>query len=115
VGELADLAGTSLELARTFWRAMGFPNVGDEHVVFTDADVAALTSMASMLDDGRIDMSTAISLLRAQSHTTDRLVLWQTEALVEGIARQQDLDDTSARRAFLERVEDYSDLLEMQL
>jgi adenylate cyclase len=115
VGELADLAGTSLELARTFWRAMGFPNVGDEHVVFTDADVAALTSMASMLDDGRIDMSTAISLMRAQSHTTDRLVLWQTEALVEGIARQQDLDDTSARRAFLERVEDYSDLLEMQL
>lgn len=115
IRELADRAGTSLELAHTFWRAMGFPNVGEHSVVFTDADVAALASMAALLDDGRIDMSTAISLLRAQSHTTDRLVLWQTEALVEGLSRQHGVDDTAARRLFLDRVGDFTGLLEKQL
>ncbi|MGC5629577.1 adenylate/guanylate cyclase domain-containing protein [Georgenia sp. Z1344] len=115
IRELAEQAGTSLELAHTFWRAMGFPNVGETSVVFTDSDVAALRSMATQLDDGRIDMSTAISLLRAQSHTTDRLVLWQTEALVEGISRQRGIDDTSARRLFLDKVGDHTDVLEKQL
>ncbi|MGC5616697.1 adenylate/guanylate cyclase domain-containing protein [Georgenia sp. Z1491] len=115
IRELAERAGTSLELAHTFWRAMGFPNVGENHVVFTDSDVSALRSMASQLDEGRIDMSTAISLLRAQSHTTDRLVLWQTEALVEGLSRQLGIDDTSARRLFLDRVGGHTEVLEKQL
>lgn len=115
IRELAERAGASLELAHTFWRAMGFPNVRENHVVFTDSDVAALASMARLLDEERVDMSTAISLLRAQSHTTDRLVLWQTEALVEGLSRRQDLDDTSARRLFLQNVGEVTDVLEKQL
>ena len=41
------------------------------------------TSVGDVVERGIIDTYTAISLLRAQSHTSDRLVLWQTEAIVE--------------------------------
>ncbi|MFC7405026.1 adenylate/guanylate cyclase domain-containing protein [Georgenia alba] len=113
--ELARKAGTSVDFARTFWKAMGFPNVTDDAVVFGDIDVNALRVMAQLIDDGRIDTTTAISLLRAQSHTTDRLVLWQTEALVDGVARMHDLDDVSARLVVLDKLPQIVDVLQSQL
>ncbi|GAA4421690.1 adenylate/guanylate cyclase domain-containing protein [Georgenia halophila] len=113
--ELADKAGVSVDFARTFWKAMGFPNVKDDARIFGDIDVNALRVMGSLIDDGRIDTTTAISLLRAQSHTTDRLVLWQTEALVDGIARKLDLDDVSARLVALDRLPEIVDVLQSQL
>lgn len=115
IGELAETSGVSVGFARTFWRAMGFPNVADDERAFTEADAVALRSMAKLISDGLIDKATAVSLLRAQSHTTDRLVLWQTEALVEGFGRQLDLDDTSARLVTLDRVGELQDVLEQQL
>ena len=115
VADLAREAGCSVGFARRFWRAMGFPNVRDDDVAFTQADVHALRLINRLVDDGVIDTTTAVSLLRAQSHTTDRLVLWQTEALVEGIARRLDLDDTSARLVVLDRVTELSDVLQQEL
>jgi adenylate cyclase len=113
--ELAELAGVSVDFARTFWKAMGFPNVTDDAVLFGDSDVNALRVMGQLIDDGRIDTSTAISLLRAQSHTTDRLVLWQTEALAEGAARTMALDDVSARLLVLDKLPGIVDVLQSQL
>jgi adenylate cyclase len=113
--ELAQLAGVSVDFARTFWKAMGFPNVTDEAVLFGDSDVNALRVMGQLITDGRIDTSTAISLLRAQSHTTDRLVLWQTEALAEGATRSMNLDDVSARLVVLDRLPGIVDVLQSQL
>jgi len=40
--EMAERAGTSLALARRFWRAMGFADVEPDEVRFTDNDVDAL-------------------------------------------------------------------------
>ncbi len=113
--ELAEKAGVSVDFARTFWKAMGFPNVKDDAVAFGDIDVNALRVMGQLISDERIDTTTAISLLRAQSHTTDRLVLWQTEALVDGIARQLGLDDVSARLVVLDRLPEMVDVLQSQL
>lgn len=113
--ELAQRAGVSVDLARTFWKAMAFPNVQDDVVLFGDGDVAALREMASLIDDGRLDMTAVISLLRAQSHMTDRLVLWQTEALIEHAARTLDLDDVSARLVVLDKLPGVVDVLQAQL
>ncbi|ROR72131.1 adenylate cyclase [Bogoriella caseilytica] len=113
--DLAEKAGTTVDFARAFWRAMGFPNVPDEGIVFRDIDVKALQVMAELIASGRIDTTTAISLLRAQSHTTDRLVLWQTEALVDGAARMYELDDPSARMVILDRLPEMVDVLQSQL
>ncbi|MPV38393.1 adenylate/guanylate cyclase domain-containing protein [Georgenia subflava] len=112
---MAEQAGVSVDFARTFWKAMGFPNVQDHVAMFGDIDINALRVMGALLDDGRIDTTTAISLLRAQSHTTDRLVLWQTETLVDGAARSLELDDVSARLVVLDKLPGIVDVLQSQL
>ncbi len=111
VGELAERAGVSEEFARTFWKAMGFPSAPSGEPLFVDADADALSAVGEVVGKGIIDTYTAISLLRAQSHTTDRLVLWQTEAIVEHVARALQLDDTSARLVVLDHAELMVDLL----
>jgi adenylate cyclase len=86
--EVARAVGISLLSARKLWRALGFPGVGDEVVAFTDADRDALATTVALVRDGVIDEETAIAVARALGQTTDRLVSWQTEALLEHLARQ---------------------------
>ena len=51
--EVAARAGISPELAKRFWRALGFPDVmPEEEPAFTDADVEALRIAASSIDQG---------------------------------------------------------------
>lgn len=114
--EFAERAGASLKAARDFWRAMGFPNVADESApFFTDADVAALRRTIDMVRHGHIDTETAVSLTRAMGHVTDRLVLWQTEALVDDAERRLGLSDSEARFDALEVMPEVVALMESQL
>lgn len=115
LGQLAERAGVSEEFAATFWKAMSFPAVRAHEPIFTDLDVKALASVGQAIDHELLDTHTTISLLRAQSHTTDRLVLWQLEALVEHAARSLDLDDTSARLVVLDHVDEFAELLGKQV
>lgn len=115
VAQLADATGVSHQFVRTFWRAMGFANVTNDDVIFTDADARAIVMWKRLLDTGQIDQRTAVSLLRAESHITDRLVLWQTEALIDDAARRLHLDDTSARLVVLSRISDHHEVLTEQL
>jgi adenylate cyclase len=85
---VATLVGISLLSARKLWRALGFPGVGDEVVAFTDADRDALQRTVQMVRDGVIDEDTTIAMARALGQTTDRLVSWQMEALLEHLAQQ---------------------------
>jgi len=41
-GEVAERAQIDLDEGRRLWRALGFPSVGDDEVVFTDCDVEAI-------------------------------------------------------------------------
>jgi adenylate cyclase len=81
--EVARGVGVSLLSARKLWRALGFANVADEDVAFTAADAAALARVVAVVRDGLIDEPTAIALARAFGQTTDRLVAWQVEVLLE--------------------------------
>jgi adenylate cyclase len=72
--------------ARKLWRALGIANVTDADVVFTDADATALSRVVSLVREGHIDEPTAILLARALGQTTDRLVSWHTEAIMEYLA-----------------------------
>ncbi|MFZ5850764.1 MAG: adenylate/guanylate cyclase domain-containing protein [Actinomycetota bacterium] len=82
-GQVAARVGVDVDRARLFWRAMGFPDVGDDEVVFTDADVAALARVTELLDEGLLDLGTAVQLGRAMGRTTARLADWQMEAFTE--------------------------------
>ena len=81
--EVATQAGVSQVASRKLWRALGFANVSDADVAFTDADVDALTRVARLVREGAVDETTAIAFARALGQSTDRLVSWQTEALLE--------------------------------
>ena len=56
-----------------------------------------------------------MTVTRALGHTSDRLALWQVEALVEDMAGRYELDDTSARLLVLDRLASLAPVLEAQL
>lgn len=103
---LAAACGVSETTARGFWRSLGFPDVAPDAVVFTQEDVRALRLVQGLLERGVVDERTTTSLLRAIGHVSDRLALWQTESLVEDVARRFSLDDTTARILYLDRLPD---------
>ncbi|ACQ79414.1 adenylate/guanylate cyclase [Beutenbergia cavernae DSM 12333] len=112
VDDVAVAARTTPAFVRMFWRAMGFANVRDDEVAFTATDADAVRDAAALMASGRIDERTFVTVLRAQSHSADRLALWQVEALVDDGVRRLGLDDTSARLLVLDRIGIATDLLE---
>lgn len=113
--ELAQQAGTTIEFARTFWRAMGFPVVSDDQPNFASDDVEALAAWAAAVEAGTVDRDTMVSLIRAQSYNMDRLALWQMEAIVARIQRRDGVDDTTARAYVLEHMSEYDSFVSAQL
>ncbi|HYJ76367.1 MAG TPA: adenylate/guanylate cyclase domain-containing protein [Kineosporiaceae bacterium] len=109
--EVAGQAGVSQLSSRKLWRALGFANVGDEALAFTDADVEALGRVARLVRTGLLDEPTAIALARALGQTADRLVSWQTETLLEHLAAE----DVTAPAEVLARLGDLSGDLEALL
>ena len=124
---LARRAGTGLDLAQRFWQAMGFADVDPDAVRFTERDVEALCGVADLIDEhddgapspsapgGGLAASSVLELLRAQSFTMDRLVLWQLETLVADIGQRLHLDDTSARLVVMDHIDELVDSLSAQL
>lgn len=96
--EVAAGAGVSLLSAKKLWRALGFPNVGDEDVAFTAVDLKAITTIVENVRARRLTEEAAISITRAIGQMTDRMVVWQIEALVEDMVQNQGLTDPEARR-----------------
>lgn len=84
--EVVELAGIADEEAVRLWRAIGFPEVPDDSVFFTDRDVQA----ASML--GRDPAAAAIpadvreAMLRAVAQSVSRLAEWQIGMLARMLA-----------------------------
>ncbi|MGO1944415.1 MAG: adenylate/guanylate cyclase domain-containing protein, partial [Ancrocorticia sp.] len=115
--EAADLAGMGKDYARRFWLSMGFPTIADEENdrVFTDDDVAAMTRHQHILDDSLLAPDSLNSLIRAESHMSDRLVLWQHESLVEHAERVLGLDSITARYWVLDHFEDFHSFMQDQM
>ncbi|MGP9489350.1 adenylate/guanylate cyclase domain-containing protein [Glutamicibacter sp. 287] len=100
--EVAADAGVSLLSARKLWRAMGFPELGDDEVFFSGRDTEALKTMVDLVREGKLTDETAISLMRSVGQMTDRMVVWQVEAIVEDMVANQNMSDRQARRQLLE-------------
>jgi adenylate cyclase len=79
--EVADAAGVTIEQARRLWRALGFPDAGEQRA-FTDADLKALSTLFGAVQRGAIDFDTAVRLTRAVGRTMARLADWQVGTLV---------------------------------
>lgn len=95
--DMAGELGVSLISARKLWRALGFPNVKDEDRAFTQLDTDAIGTMIDLVRRGTLNEETAISLTRSIGQMTDRMVVWQIEALVENKI-SEGMTDPQARR-----------------
>lgn len=111
VDQVSERKGLSPSWVKQYWRALGFADVADDEVVFTDEDADLMFSMYELVETGAVSKEAALSLVRAQGHGMDRLVLWQVEALVADAINKHGIDDTSARLVVLDRFQDlYEDL-----
>lgn len=110
--EVAAGAGVSILSARKIWRALGFPNFGDEDVAFTERDQAALSSILDLVRAGLLTEEAAISVTRSIGQMTDRMVVWQIEALVEDMVSEQGITDAVARKQLVGQLPALVDSLE---
>nr|WP_229759100.1 adenylate/guanylate cyclase domain-containing protein [Peterkaempfera bronchialis] len=84
--QAARTAGVPMELASRFWRAMGFPDIGQSRAL-TDADVIALRRLAGMVEAGLLSESMAIQVARSTGQTTARLAEWQMDTFLENLTQ----------------------------
>ncbi len=77
---VALAAGVPIDQARRLWRALGFPDLGEE-AAFTDGDLHALSTVLGAVDKGAIDFETAVRLTRAVGQTMAKLADWQVATL----------------------------------
>jgi adenylate cyclase len=96
--DVADAAGVSVEHTRRLWRALGFPDAGEE-IAFTDADMDALTTLLGAIDKGAIDFDTAVRMTRAVGQTMARLADWEVATLVHRVQELESGDDATGSRA----------------
>ncbi|APC37355.1 MULTISPECIES: adenylate/guanylate cyclase domain-containing protein [Nocardiopsis] len=76
-----ELAGADNELAGRIWRALGFPNQGDDTVTFAESDVESLRIANSLVQEGVLDEEGVVRFARAMGQTMARLADWQTSIL----------------------------------
>ncbi|OJV57194.1 MAG: adenylate/guanylate cyclase domain-containing protein [Cellulomonas sp. 73-145] len=114
-GELALRAGVDEESVRTFWRTFGLAAAEPDERAYTERDAEAVRALVDLVRREGLQLSTVRTLVRGLGHTTDRLALWQVEALVEDAATRYRLDDASARLLVLDRLAAIAPVLEQEL
>jgi adenylate cyclase len=81
--EVAARTGLPRELTQRFWRALGFPDVSEGEVAFTDADLEVVTTLASMFERDVVRPEVALQITRVLASSAARVAEAQVEGLVE--------------------------------
>ena len=87
--QVAELVGIDREVARQRWRSLGFTDVGDDEVAFTEADVEAMRLTQRMHELGMIRDEDESALIRTLGRSFARLAEWQLVVLGDTIDPSQ--------------------------
>ena len=87
--EAAALAGVTVDQARRLWRALGFPEAGDE-AAYGTSDIEALRRLTRVMESALIDFDTAVNLTRGVGQMMSRLSEWEISGLLRRI---EDVED----------------------
>ncbi len=71
--QVAEQTDIPIELARRFWRALGFLDVGDDEAVFTDMDIEAVRLFQTMVAMDLVDLDTAVQMARVIGSSMARI------------------------------------------
>jgi adenylate cyclase len=88
--EVEARSGVDHERGERFWRALGFADVADDDVVFTDSDVEALQLVDGLVGSGLIDQTVEAAVARAAGQSLSRLAAWEIGLLTDYIAARAD-------------------------
>lgn len=102
--DVAERAGVDTELARTLWRALGFADIDDDNVAFTDRDIEALQIVHALVSTGIIDAEAQLAVTRAMGQTLSRLAEWQVSTITEAFGGGDPLSPDDATRVAHELV-----------
>ncbi|MEU8251578.1 adenylate/guanylate cyclase domain-containing protein [Nonomuraea sp. NPDC048916] len=86
--QVAEMARVPVYRARRFWRALGFPNVADDAVEFTDSDVEALRTLLGMVSDGIYDEEHVLLIARSLGRASTRLAESQAQLGAEALDQE---------------------------
>jgi adenylate cyclase len=81
--QLAAEAGVENELIITLWRSLGFAEVGDDEVVFTEEDRAALHRLVQLRRDGLLPTELEGAVARSVGLAMAGLANWQVEMVYQ--------------------------------
>src|SRR3954463_3001204 len=115
--QVAELSVMPLERTRRLWRSLGFADSTDDDPAYSDADIAALGALQSLIDSGFVGPETEATIARAMGQALSRLADWQTYMLADvlaGAAAQDGRDPApdeavDAARALLPLLKDIQD------
>jgi adenylate cyclase len=96
--DVAAETGVTIDQARRLWRALGFPDRGQE-IAFTTADADAVSTLVGQVDAGHIDFDLAVTLTRAVGQTMARLADWEVATLVHRVQEIEAGDNATGSRA----------------
>jgi adenylate cyclase len=85
--QVVAASGVPEERGVRLWRAMGFAEVADGVVVFTDRDVEALRTAAALLDAHVVDEDGLVALTRSMAQALSRLAVSHAAIADEHLAR----------------------------
>jgi adenylate cyclase len=102
--QVSELSGVPLDRAQRLWRALGFPDVDDDKVAFTDLDVHALRTVQELVELGLLDEETQLATTRAMGQTLSRLAEWQVSVLTRALSDMDSLEPEVATEAARELV-----------
>jgi adenylate cyclase len=83
--EVAALTGMPEDMARRFWRALGFADVADDDRIFTDLDIEAIGILQTMVDLGAADVDTSLQLARVIGSSMARIAEAEVAPAVRGM------------------------------
>jgi adenylate cyclase len=91
--QVAEAAGVDLETANTMWRHLGFPEVADDEVAFTPADVEALRITRRLTELGVVEPERMPQFVRSLGRAFSRLADWQTRLLLTSLSEMDGPED----------------------
>ncbi len=92
--EVASMTGMDLDLARRFWRALGFPDVPLDERMFTELDIEALVILRSMMELGVADVDTSLQFARVIGSSMARIAEAEVSPTVRGMGLAPGSGDT---------------------
>ena len=94
---MAELTGVNIGLLERFWRALGFPNVDEDELAFTDLDLEAVRLFQGMQALGAARTDSALQLARVIGSSMSRIA---EAELVPGDLVHTDTDSVMSADAF---------------